>query len=194
MAGSAAAMRGAQRVEQVARLSQLVQRHFPPVAFAFAYGSGVMHQPGLYTSGSSGDGQPMVDMIFAVEGAREWHKQNMGHNASHYSWVAQAPGSGPDLIVSIAQYIGCGVHFNPLVKLDGTLLKYGVIEAEELRDDLMSWRHLYIAGRLQKPVEVLDTGTLGAMARTLVDAQVVNLRSALTAALLQLPPSFTTEV
>mmetsp|Transcript_31179 Transcript_31179/g.92999 ORF Transcript_31179/g.92999 Transcript_31179/m.92999 type:complete len:100 (+) Transcript_31179:257-556(+) len=75
MAGSAAAMRGAQRVEQVARLSQLVQRHFPPVAFAFAYGSGVMHQPGLYTSGSSGDGQPMVDMIFAVEGAREWHKQ-----------------------------------------------------------------------------------------------------------------------
>uniref|UniRef100_A0A7R9VDE0 Phosphatidate cytidylyltransferase, mitochondrial n=1 Tax=Chlamydomonas euryale TaxID=1486919 RepID=A0A7R9VDE0_9CHLO len=120
--------------------------------------------------------------------------QNMGHNASHYSWVAQAPGSGPDLIVSIAQYIGCGVHFNPLVKLDGTLLKYGVIEAEELRDDLMSWRHLYIAGRLQKPVEVLDTGTLGAMARTLVDAQVVNLRSALTAALLQLPPSFTTEV
>ncbi|KAG2501264.1 hypothetical protein HYH03_001071 [Edaphochlamys debaryana] len=37
----------------VARLASVLQ-HFPPVTSAFAYGSGVHHQPGLYDSGSEG--------------------------------------------------------------------------------------------------------------------------------------------
>ena len=50
-----------------------VLQQFPPVAHAFAYGSGVFRQPGLYTLGS-GD-KPMLDFIFAVDAPAQWHAQ-----------------------------------------------------------------------------------------------------------------------
>ena len=50
-----------------------VLQHFPPVAHAFAYGSGVFRQPGLYTLG--GDDKPMLDFIFAVDAPLRWHEQ-----------------------------------------------------------------------------------------------------------------------
>jgi hypothetical protein len=223
------------------RLSQLLQRHFPPVAHAFAYGSGVMHQPGLYadahggSSSSSGSGTgastsgasgtrsgPMVDLIFAVDDVRQWHAANIELNGGHYSWIARSPRYGPDIVTGIAEHFGVGVHFNTLVNVDGTLLKYGVLESPRLLEDLSTWRELYVAGRLHKPVLQLDTGgadtggpagpTGGAgaaapgggvstsgVARTragaaqFAAAQAANVRSALTAALLQLPPRFTTE-
>ena len=58
-----------------------ILKHFPPVCHAFAYGSGVMHQPGLYeqtqasTSGRSQNSSPMVDLIFAVKDAHAWHSK-----------------------------------------------------------------------------------------------------------------------
>ena len=58
-------------------------KHFPPVNHAFAYGSGVMHQPGLYpghdeqpqatTSGRGLNSSPMVDLIFVCDDALTWH-------------------------------------------------------------------------------------------------------------------------
>ena len=50
-----------------------VLQQFPPVAHAFAYGSGVFRQPGLYPLGS-GD-RPMLDFIFAVDAPAQWHAQ-----------------------------------------------------------------------------------------------------------------------
>jgi translocator assembly and maintenance protein 41 len=61
-------------------------------------------------------------------------------------------------------------------------LKYGVVEVAELRRDLEAWTTLYVAGRLHKPVvwARTDAALAGAVAR--------NLRAALGAALLALPP------
>ena len=50
-----------------------VLQQFPPVAHAFAYGSGVFRQPGLYTLG--GEDKPMLDFIFAVDAPMLWHEQ-----------------------------------------------------------------------------------------------------------------------
>ncbi len=52
--------------------------HFPPVAYGFAYGSGVFHQAGLYDtqelSAAKGAG-PMLDMIVVVDDPVQWHAQ-----------------------------------------------------------------------------------------------------------------------
>jgi len=49
--------------------------HFPSVQHAFAYGSGVFKQPGLYANGINQHEGPMVDMIFAVDDPLTWHKE-----------------------------------------------------------------------------------------------------------------------
>jgi hypothetical protein len=49
--------------------------HFPSVQHAFAYGSGVFKQPGLYADDIKHHDGPMVDMIFAVHDPLTWHKE-----------------------------------------------------------------------------------------------------------------------
>lgn len=48
---------------------------FPKVEHAFAYGSGVFTQPGLYSSGSVGQQQPVLDFIFTVQDPIAWHHE-----------------------------------------------------------------------------------------------------------------------
>ncbi len=78
-------------------------------------------------------------------------------------------------VVGIATHVGVGVHFNPLVQIDGKvsdleccpadvasmaclwwvptvvavacqMVKYGVLSTADLMDDLASWRRLYVGG------------------------------------------------
>ncbi len=73
-----------------AEVLHTVLASFPPVQHAFAYGSGVFKQPGLYdghleapagapaaaTAGSSTAGdRPMLDFIFAVDDPVAWHAE-----------------------------------------------------------------------------------------------------------------------
>lgn len=57
-----------------ARELAAVLEEFPAVQHAFAYGSGVFVQPGLYTAASQAQG-PMLDFMFAVDSPEEWHDQ-----------------------------------------------------------------------------------------------------------------------
>lgn len=60
-------------------------------------------------------------------------------------------------------------------------VKYGVVGMPAFQQDLQHWSHLYVAGRLHKPVAVLTTQP---------DAEAAyrdNLRAALSTALLLLP-------
>ena len=50
---------------------------FPAVRFAFAYGSGVFAQPGLYQR----RGGRLLDFIFAVDSPIDWHAQAGAHRA-----------------------------------------------------------------------------------------------------------------
>ncbi|GAX80838.1 hypothetical protein CEUSTIGMA_g8273.t1 [Chlamydomonas eustigma] len=168
-------------------------RRFPDMTFAFAYGSGVMHQPGLYSSHtlqaharSSTLEMPMTDLIFVVEDARSWHRKNISVNPDHYSWLFRSK-YGHHMVCDLAESVGVGVHFNALVQVNDQVIKYGVIEVQHLIQDLEDWRSLYIGGRMQKPVMTLleNSKVQKALAR--------NLKSALTAALLLLPEKFSIE-
>ncbi|ODM94698.1 Phosphatidate cytidylyltransferase, mitochondrial [Orchesella cincta] len=78
--------------------------------------------------------------------------------------------------------MGSGVYFNPYCKVGdlGVKVKYGVISTSALEEDLRAWKHLYVAGRLHKPVLSLKRPSLA-----LEDAIRKNHQTALRAVLLQ---------
>jgi len=159
-------------------------KEFPPVQHAFAYGSGVFHQPGLYKSRSGA--RPMIDFIFAVDNPQQWHTENIQRNRTHYSFLASFGGSA---VSACANRIGVGVHFNTLVPWrEQVMIKYGVIAVDRLEQDLVSWDSLYIGGRMHKPVLcLLEDPRVAAAAEK-------NIECALCASLLLLPREFTTQV
>ena len=67
------------------------------------------------------------------------------------------------------------------------MVKYGVVETRPLLNDLLGWSHLYISGRMHKPIAMLQGSP------QVAEAQTRNLRSALSTALLLLPGAFSTE-
>ncbi|XP_045145928.1 phosphatidate cytidylyltransferase, mitochondrial isoform X1 [Echinops telfairi] len=69
------------------------------------------------------------------------------------------------------------------------LIKYGVISTSVLIEDLLTWNNLYIAGRLHKPVKIVTMNEN----TTLKAALDKNLKSAVNAAFLMLPESFSEE-
>ncbi|XP_065264439.1 phosphatidate cytidylyltransferase, mitochondrial isoform X4 [Emys orbicularis] len=69
------------------------------------------------------------------------------------------------------------------------MIKYGVIGTDALIEDLFHWKTLYVAGRLQKPVKILTQNENGKLQAALLS----NLKSAVTAAFLMLPESFSEE-
>lgn len=162
-------------------VSAFPSRHF---VYCFAYGSAVFRQAGR-DARSAATGS-MVDMIFAVDDPRAFHRDNVARNPGHYSRLRHL---GPAAVAAVQAAGGARVYFNTHVAgvaADGAPCKYGVIDARDLRDDLRAWRTLYTAGRLHKPVVTLfDRGGDG------LDGLIAgNLESAARAALLQLPARF----
>lgn len=182
-------------------LRQILWQFRAPIRYAFAYGSGVFPQSkptassGTTSSATSihqkaplavikaQGGQPkMIDFIFGVSYTQHWHSLNLQQHRSHYSALGSL-GSGA--VSRVQDKWGAGVYFNPFVTVNGTLIKYGVVNLDTLCTDLSEWTTLYIAGRLHKPVKILRDDPRVRLANQ------VNLISALRTALLLLPPSFT---
>ncbi|XP_062441639.1 phosphatidate cytidylyltransferase, mitochondrial [Rhea pennata] len=160
-----------------------VLAHFPQeLSLAFAYGSGVFRQAGVSAGHSENN---MLDFVFAVDDSVTWHMMNLLKNRSHYSFLKVF---GPKQISNIQSY-GAGIYYNTLVPCNGRVIKYGVISTDALIDDLFHWKTLYVAGRLQKPVKILTQNENGKLQAALVS----NLKSAVTAAFLMLPESFSEE-
>jgi translocator assembly and maintenance protein 41 len=185
-AAAAAAARRASTLPPLPFDAAAVLASVPPTAYAFAYGSGAVPQAGRAASSSA---PPMVDFIFAVDDPRAWHAANLARNASHYAWAARAAGARAVAAVQESAF-GARLWYNTLVPLPGgaraATMKYGVISAAALAEDLLEWRHLYAAGRLHKPVLELAGGARAPLAA----ARAANARAALRAALLLLPARF----
>lgn len=162
-------------------LTQRILQRFPgKLTYCFAYGSGVKKQVG-YDEKAQKDA--MIDLVLCVDDAFEWHKQNLKKNPRDYSWMRYL---GSRIIGEYQEY-AAGVYCNTLIPIDKyTTIKYGVIRTQDLSDDLYHWPHLYVAGRLHKPVETLIEPN------SELKADIAkNLENALHVALLQLPEQFT---
>lgn len=124
----------------------------------------------------------MIDFIFGVSYSQHWHDINLHQHRDHYSALGSL---GSYAVSRIQDRCGAGVYFNPYVTVNGTLIKYGVVNIDTLCQDLSNWDTMYLAGRLQKPVKILRDHPRVRLANQ------INLLSAVRVALLTLPQDFT---
>ena len=150
---------------------------FPRVRWAAAYGSAALLQAGYKKKGGS-----MIDYVFVVDSSRDWHRENIRENPQHYSWLMKW--CGADVVGWIQDHIGGGVYYNTLVDWKDRRIKYGVVSITKLREDLENWDHLYLAGRMQKPVVTLRQD------EQVEAANQTNLSNAVRIARLLLPARF----
>ncbi|EGG18307.1 mitochondrial matrix Mmp37 family protein [Cavenderia fasciculata] len=148
------------RNEDINNKIKMIMEQFPKIKYGFAYGSGVIAQKGYDVQDKQIQQQqrqqqptteelsPMIDMVFAVDNANDWHKENLERNWSHYSFLAYG---GPKLI-SFVQRTSAKVYYNTLLSFNGVRYKYGVIEYKDLKSDLINWDSLYVSGRMMKPI------------------------------------------
>lgn len=155
------------------------------ISYVFAYGSGVKQQVGYADVGRQKDN--IIDLVFCVRDPLGWHAENMNRHESHYSAMRHL---GPKFIMTFQENFGAGVYFNTLVPLPdlGVQIKYGIISKEQMLQDLQEWRHLYMAGRLHKPVQDIVPPDDDKDMKNALDT---NLRNAFQVALLMLPEKFT---
>ena len=133
------------------------------------------------TDVQGGNGK-MIDFIFGVSHTQHWHSLNLQQHRDHYSLIGSL---GSSFVSQVQDKWGAGVYFNPYVTVNGTLIKYGVVNLGTMHKDLSDWDTLYLAGRLQKPVKILRDDP------RLRLANQINLISAVRTALLLLPETFT---
>jgi translocator assembly and maintenance protein 41 len=183
--------------EEFKRSLRGILREFPPMTYAFAYGSGVFPQsdataslvtqsphpnpPEAILKWQKGGGK-MIDFILATRYTSHFHSLNLNRHKDHYSFLGKM---GSSVVSHVNDKYGAGVYFNPYITVNGTLIKYGVVNLETLHRDLVNWDTLYLAGRLHKPVKILFEEP------SIRVANQRNLLSAVRCALLLLPPNFT---
>ena len=161
----------------------------PPVRLALAYGSRAVPQTGAPPS-------DVLDLLLVVDDAREWHDANLRSNAAHYTALPRVLGSA--FVKFLAEDVGgTGVFFNTMVPLpertakqvNARYMKYGVVERPSFVNDLLTWEHCYVAGRLHKPVVTVASDGEDGVETACME---FNRDAALAAALLQLPRTFRT--
>ncbi|KAJ5082334.1 Phosphatidate cytidylyltransferase [Penicillium argentinense] len=174
-------------------LRQILWQFRAPIRYAFAYGSGVFTQTGAASPISTHPSAPaaiknmqqgsgkMIDFIFGVSYSQHWHSLNLGQHRDHYSGLGSL---GSYMVSQVQDRFGAGVYFNTHITVNGTLIKYGVVNLDTLCTDLTQWNTLYLAGRLHKPVKILRDHPKVRLANQM------NLLSALRVALLLLPERF----
>ncbi|KTW28952.1 hypothetical protein T552_01582 [Pneumocystis carinii B80] len=155
-------------------LKSVLWKFKAPIRFSFAYGSGIFKK-------KRNDKKPMIDFIFGVSHAQHWHSLNLLYNKDHYSFLKQF---GSYSISYLQENIGGNVYYNPYIKINDMIIKYGVITIDDLCKELTEWNTLYLSGRMHKPIKILRDEPRVRIAYNM------NLIAALRLAMLLLPEKF----
>ncbi|MDD2435389.1 MAG: hypothetical protein PHO63_03960 [Bacilli bacterium] len=142
----------------------------PEVINIIGYGSAIKKQAGDNNS------KKQIDLILSVKNQKEWHQKNYMQNPDDYSKCAI------QLLNQFPNFYNWGTDINYLayLKYKDQSFKIGVIDYDKLIEDLVTWKNGYLAGRLQKAVELIKSDKL------LEKAINLNRENALRVALLLL--------
>jgi len=158
------------QLTSIDQLQRLLESTLPQdeIVYAFGYGSGVLSQNLQNKQTDQQKSDNMIDIIVVVKDSLAFHKANLEQNPHHYEppffWQSSSVQARADSanrwqrhdVLSPLSSFFCNpkVYFN-IVPEEG--LKYGVVKAMDLADDLQDWKYLYLAGRMHKPtVEIIQ--------------------------------------
>lgn len=133
-----------EKSKQLENLKSIINSFESPIKVSIGYGSGVFPQIGYEKENNE---ETQIDFINIVENNDKFHKQNLKQHPSHYS--VKFP-----FLIRLIQGKS-GIYFNPFVKTDFGIIKYGIISKNTSLIDLSEWSSLYFAGRLHKPVNFI---------------------------------------
>ena len=137
-----------------------------------AYGSSIAYQ-----SGYKENEKKQVDLIVVVDDIKKFYEENLKKNKYMYKLT-------PRIYFKHAKSKtlkkAAGICYTTDIVYNQDVYKMGVIEKEDVLDDLLNWKTFYIAGRFQKEM-------FTAKADTQIEKEnEINKRNALTVALLLL--------
>ena len=114
-----------------------------------------------------------IDLIFGVDDALEWHKSNHEMNSSDYKSELGYK------LLPLYGNLGPKINYLSYIPFENYMFKIGIVETENLLMDLINWHNFFLAGRFQKPIEIIK-GT--AELNSAVDFNRINaLKTALLA-------------
>lgn len=119
----------------------------PKTLGIIGYGSGVNAQYG------QGNRKVQVDLIVIVDNLKKWHLENMKKNSHDYSFVGKMffKHASNDKLRA-----GGKITYMTYIPFEGKEYKIGTIEKKDFLDDLKNWDTFYMAGRMQKPILVVE--------------------------------------
>lgn len=127
-------------------ISKFIDSH-PLATEVICYGSKVIKP-------KDNDDKSLIDMIYVVDDSYRWHQDNMVMNPSDYFKTVKKK--------LISKRFSKGVIWLPyLTLLDSQeMFKIGVVQIDEMLDDLKEMRTTTFFGRLSKPIHLFKTNPI----------------------------------
>jgi len=93
--------------------------------------------------------QRQIDLIFGVHDAIKWHQLNYANNPNDYQSKF-----GYNLLPRYSN-LGTKINYLSYIPFEDNMFKIGVVETKDLLRDLINWDNFFLAGRFQKPIEII---------------------------------------
>lgn len=144
----------------------------PETEGIYAYGSGAIKQPGYEEKDKK-----QYDLIIVVDDIEKWHKENLRKTPEMYSWTAK---NYFQMASKEKQKWGTPICFITYVKVFNQEFKLGIVEKNDVIEDLKNWNSFLLAGRFQKEMLPIQED------EEVKEANELNRNNAMTIALLTL--------
>ena len=93
--------------------------------------------------------QKQIDLILGVDDSLAWHRQNYEMNPGDYQSKLGYK------LLPLYHKFGTKINYISYIPFQNHMFKIGIVETSDLLVDLIEWENFFLAGRFQKPIEVI---------------------------------------